>query len=560
MNNKTYREQEQKQGMTPSSEPNNLLSNIEKIIELSENSGLGDEFFENAKPYIDFVKNELQLSDMATVFFAFLVDNNDSNYTSINDLSEHFNCRKIRIMRYGESLQELEKKRLVRCHRGSGAIGYQVRKEVMFALNEGEKIEPRQYDNISQNTFFGYLNDLFTEKKDNEILYSDLVYELSALVNANPHLKLSQTIRKHDYAEHENILLLYICHLLVNDDDDLVGFFELASIFEKNCLSTIKLSLRKGYNRLLEDKWIENVRSDGFANANYYHLTENAKCELIGDDVCIKIADKLDRKFILHSTIIKKELFFDAYEQEQIDKLTDLLKPDNFAVIQKKFSDNGMRNGFACLFYGAPGTGKTETVYQIARQTGRNILPVNVSEIKSVWVGESEKSIKKLFDDYRESVSHSEVAPILLFNEADALLGTRMDTLHSVDKMENALQNIILQEMENLNGIMIATTNMTRNLDKAFKRRFIYKIEFLNPSLHTKKQIWRSMMSNLSESDADELALKYDFSGGQIENIVRKSVVEQVLNGGLPSLETLHGFCRNERFNQIDNRPRIGFQ
>ena len=141
MNNKTYREQEQKQGMTPSSEPNNLLSNIEKIIELSENSGLGDEFFENAKPYIDFVKNELQLSDMATVFFAFLVDNNDSNYTSINDLSEHFNCRKVRIMRYGESLQELEKKRLVRCHRGSGAIGYQVRKEVMFALNEGEKIE-----------------------------------------------------------------------------------------------------------------------------------------------------------------------------------------------------------------------------------------------------------------------------------------------------------------------------------------------------------------------------------------------------------------------------------
>ncbi|MDK2843202.1 MAG: hypothetical protein PWQ17_2709 [Anaerophaga sp.] len=219
-----------------------------------------------------------------------------------------------------------------------------------------------------------------------------------------------------------------------------------------------------------------------------------------------------------------------------------------------------MRNGFACLFYGAPGTGKTETVYQIARQTGRNILPVNVSEIKSVWVGESEKSIKKLFDDYRESVSHSEVAPILLFNEADALLGTRMETLHSVDKMENALQNIILQEMENLNGIMIATTNMTRNLDKAFKRRFIYKIEFLNPSLHTKKQIWRSMMSNLSESDADELAQKYDFSGGQIENIVRKSVVEQVLNGGLPSLETLHGFCRNERFNQIDNRPRIGFQ
>jgi SpoVK/Ycf46/Vps4 family AAA+-type ATPase len=218
-----------------------------------------------------------------------------------------------------------------------------------------------------------------------------------------------------------------------------------------------------------------------------------------------------------------------------------------------------MRNGFACLFYGAPGTGKTETVYQIARQTGRNILPVNVSEIKSVWVGETEKNIKKLFDDYRENVSCSEIAPILLFNEADALLGSRMETLRSVDKMENALQNIILQEMETLNGIMIATTNLTKNLDMAFERRFIYKIEFLKPSLLVKKQIWRTMLSNLSDSDAEELALLYDFSGGQIENIVRKITVEQVLSGGMPSLETIHGFCRNERLNHGDNRPRIGF-
>ena len=67
------------------------------------------------------------------------------------------------------------------------------------------------------------------------------------------------------------------------------------------------------------------------------------------------------------------------------------------------------------------------------------------------------------------------------------------------------------------------------------------------------------MLPDITDSVADELAIQYDFNGGQIENIVRKSAVEQLLTGGLPSLETLHGFCRNERLNQIDNRPRIGF-
>lgn len=559
MNINTNREQEQGPEMTPSSEPSSLLRNIEQIIELSENSGLNDEFFEEAKPCIDFVKNEMQLSAMAALFFAIFVDNHDSGYTSIKELSEHLKCRKIRIMQYWDSLHELEKRRLVRCHRGSGVVDYRIPKEVMLALSDGNRIDPRQYDNISQNAFFGILNDLFKEKKEDEILYTDFVYELNALLEINPHLSLSGTIRKHDYTDQENILLLYFCHLLVNDDDDYVGFFELESIFENEYLSQIKLSLRKGYNRLLEDKWIENARADGFADANYYHLTDKAKCELIGDEVLIKSADKHDRNFILHNTIKKKELFFDAYEQEQVDRLTNLLMPENFAAVQKRLSDNGMRNGFASLFYGAPGTGKTETVYQIARQTGRDILLINVSEIKSFWVGESEKNIKKLFDDYRENVSHAEIAPILLFNEADALLGTCLETLRSIDKMENALQNIILQEMENLNGIMIATTNMTRNLDKAFERRFIYKIEFSNPSLYAKKQIWRMMLPDITDSVADELAILYDFNGGQIENIVRKSAVEQLLTGGLPSLDTLHGFCRNERLNQTDNRPRIGF-
>lgn len=540
-------------------EPTTLLGHIEKIIELSEDSELSKEFFEKAKSNINFVKNVLQLSDMATVLFSLLVDNNDSRYTYIKELSEHLNCRKIRIMKHGESLKELENRRLVRCNRRDNSLCYRIPKDVIFALTDGKNIEPRKFDNLSKDEFFDYISELFEERKDDELLFTDLSDELLTLLDANPQLELSRKINNHHYSDENKVLLLYFCHLFVNEYDEMVGFHDFESIFEKRDLSSMKRSFKDGYHELIENKWIENSKSEDFFDANYFQLTDKAKRELLGNDILKKYGTKFDKKFIVHGAIKSKELFFDDYEREQIDKLTELLKPENFASVQKRLSENGMRNGFACLFYGAPGTGKTETAYQLARKTGRNILPVNVSEIKSMWVGETEKNIKKLFDEYRENVSQSEIAPILLFNEADAVLGTRMETIRAVDKMENAMQNIILQEMENLNGIMIATTNLTKNLDKAFERRFIYKIEFLKPTLSAKCRIWQNMLPNLTENEAEELALQYDFSGGQIENIVRKSTVEYILGGASPSMETLHSFCRSERLHNADIRPKIGF-
>ncbi|MDO5524008.1 MAG: ATP-binding protein [Bacteroidia bacterium] len=553
-------EKKERTEMEMTTEPTNLLGNIEKIIELSENSELNKNFFDRAKPYIDYVEKVLGISEMAAVFFAFFVDNTDSRYTYTKDLAQYFKCRKIRIMQYGNIFSELENKRLVRCYRGDNTPGYRIPKEVITALSHGKNIEPRKFSNLTQEELFEYLDELFEEKTEDEILFTDLKNELFTLMDANPHLELSKKISKCFYSTVNKVLLLYFFHLFVNKYDDRIGFHDLESVFERMNLRNITRSLRDGDNELIVDESIENCKEDGFSDANYYKLTDKVKKELLGEDKLKKRETKIfDKKFILHNTIKNKKLYFDPPERTQIDKLTDLLKPQNFTSVQKRLSENGLRNGFACLFYGAPGTGKTETVYQLARQTGRNILPVNVSEIKSMWVGETEKNIKKLFDEYRENVAQTENAPILLFNEADAILGTRLETVRSVDKMENAMQNIILQEMENLNGIMIATTNLTKNLDKAFERRFIYKIEFFRPTLSSKMQIWQAMLPNLSVSDVEELANKYDLSGGQIENIVRKSTVEHILSGKLPSLKIIHELCQNERVNESEKRQRIGF-
>jgi SpoVK/Ycf46/Vps4 family AAA+-type ATPase len=220
----------------------------------------------------------------------------------------------------------------------------------------------------------------------------------------------------------------------------------------------------------------------------------------------------------------------------------------------------GFRTGFACLFYGGPGTGKTETAYQLARLTGRDIMVVDVPQIKSKWVGDSEKNIKALFDRYREQVKRAKLTPILLFNEADAIIGIRKQGAQSaVDKMENSIQNIILQEMEQLDGIMIATTNLTQNLDKAFERRFLYKIKFEKPTVETRAQIWHSMIPDLGEHDVHMLASKYDFSGGQIENIARHYAISSILHGNSEDvLQMLIRHCDNERLDEKET-PKIGF-
>ena len=120
-------------------------------------------------------------------------------------------------------------------------------------------------------------------------------------------------------------------------------------------------------------------------------------------------------------------------------------------------------------------------------------------------------------------------------------------------------QNIILEEMEKLEGILIATTNLEGNLDGAFERRFLFKIRYEKPSLQAKTDIWRDKLPSLSEDDARRLASGFDFSGGEIDNIVRKATMEEVISGNEPSLGDIVSFCEHERLTGSGRGARIGF-
>jgi len=146
-----------------------------------------------------------------------------------------------------------------------------------------------------------------------------------------------------------------------------------------------------------------------------------------------------------------------------------------------------------------------------------------------------------------------------LLNEADSILGKRKDTNSSnLAQTENAIQNIILEEMENFDGILVATTNLTNNLDSAFDRRFLFKVEFKKPKNEVKAQIWKLKLPRLFTSEYESLASQFDFSGGQIDNIVRKAEISEIVNGQSVDFDQIICFC-NEEILGNSNRNKIGF-
>ena len=106
---------------------------------------------------------------------------------------------------------------------------------------------------------------------------------------------------------------------------------------------------------------------------------------------------------------------------------------------------------------------------------------------------------------------------------------------------------------------MIATTNLTANMDKAFERRFLYKVEFNAPTIEAKCAIWRSMIPSLGDEEAKALAREYEFSGGQIENIARKYTIAQILSESDITLNDIRSLCSEELLEKRVTPRRIGF-
>ncbi len=217
------------------------------------------------------------------------------------------------------------------------------------------------------------------------------------------------------------------------------------------------------------------------------------------------------------------------------------------------------------IFYGAAGTGKTMTAMSLAKTLKKPILSFDCSKILSMYIGESEKNVRKIFDDFKELSYKAKVDPILLLNEADQFLGARSEgTGSSADKMHNQMQNIFLEQIERFEGILIATTNLLGNIDKAFSRRFNYKIEFKKPGKKQRLRLWQFMLPEKADYEENfELRplAKYDLTGGQINLIIKNTAYKVAVRD--ESVFTLQDFLEEierELGSSFEGSKSMGFK
>ncbi|MBR4824035.1 MAG: ATP-binding protein [Spirochaetaceae bacterium] len=491
---------------------------------------------------------------------------NRGDVCNFNNLANFFYCPVMSTMAYKKDIETLLTKKYIRNTRTAidDEIGlqneFEISNELLNAVLHNKKIIITKNEAAEKNL----LNMI--KKLADVVGSSQALYEKKAQIE---HLETKYVDEK---------FVKDIKSLIPRDIHARMFFYDACNNFLEGYSTGLNRTINDAYDPLLKFGVAESFMNETHVLIKYdlleftekgnltdsvFEITQKAKEMLLGENAKLFTNMASGTNIIQPDKIVAKELFYSLENQSEIERLTSSLHKENLKSIQERLAEKGLPKGIAVLLYGAPGTGKTESVYQIAKTTGRRILHVDISSAKSAWFGQSEKIVKKIFTDYKNLCKACKnekdgKMPILLFNEADGILSKRKDVSSgNVAQTENAIQNIILEEMEKLEGIMIATTNLADNLDAAFERRFLFKIKFENPSVDAKKKIWKSKLNWLSESDLSAFAQDYDLSGGQIDNIVRKITMDEVLTGRRPNFEELRNLCKNEKLGSTEKR--IGF-
>lgn len=545
-----------------------LTNALNTIYKSSNDSCLNPSLFVDLKDEIKIVSDYLKCSkDEALIFANICSINMFGDSVGVNDLYRHFEMTPFELIPHMEFINNLcdryilIRKKNNRRNSQDNLLKYQY--EVNSKIIEAIVLnKPFPLDLLMEvNNEIDVLEKIFElccDCTDEKIDCEDLLVEVDELINKNKDFPLVKHLSLLEIESKDRVLYAYLIWKSLNgshhvDMDDLINY-----LFKRTSKRLIYMqSFYQGENKLIREDLI-SYSSGKFFNDVDFSLTDHSIQTLEKYKLTFNFQTK-NKGTISPSDIVSKSLFYEKEEQIQIDKISKMMEEENYKVLMDRLSIKGLPQNLSVLLFGAPGTGKTETVLQLAKNTGREIMKVEISQSKSMWFGESEKMIKKIFKDYANLAKTTKITPILMFNEADAILSKRKgNNASAVSQTENAMQNILLEEMENFKGIFIATTNLAENLDKAFDRRFLFKVLFNKPTKDALASIWMSKMPKLSLEEAHKLSERYQLTGGQIDNILRKSEIQELMNGTICVLEDLLAFCAQEIILQKGTQS-IGF-
>ncbi|EAL1177152.1 ATP-binding protein [Campylobacter coli] len=341
-------------------------------------------------------------------------------------------------------------------------------------------------------------------------------------------------------------------------------------------ISENDLEKHKNKSLLQENAPLLNlIEYDEYLNA----FGDISKSFFITDEILQRIInfEPKQNKKIKIENVLKEQDIFELIEpsidindiimpQNTKELLENILKQQDKKVLER-LNSWGIKSNknieAKIIFYGPAGTGKTMSALAMAKSMKKTVLSFDCSKILSKWVGESEQNVRKIFDTYKNIVQTCKQSPILLLNEADQFLSTRVESSSGSDKMHNQMQNIFLEQIERFNGVIIATTNFLESLDSAFSRRFDYKIEFKKPDFKDRLKMWEKFLprkASFEKAFDVNLLANYELSGAQILMVVKNTALKvAVTEDGVFKMQDFIESIQKELNSSFDKSKIVGF-
>lgn len=549
----------------------NIISALEQVFLQAKDSKLDRNNFKSVEKELSVLNEYFHTNDMESILITLVMNVENFENARVKKMASYVGLNHLNFLPFATNLMALHQRNIITPSYGENyelSEDYALEPKLITYLSKNERI-PSEILQVSEteNNFHEFLNEIDglkekkAKKKLNEFYFRN---ELNEITNKYIQFKLVSFAKKNLNKVEQFVFFVTILDAISYCNNDyntnLQNTVEEGTFKRRDAFEYVQNFLQDK-TRLNKLKLVEKD-SAAFSNRHYIRLTTNAlKMLSEWEGINIEFKEEVKNKNLLYPEQIKKnKLIYNPSELEAIARIDGVLVEKSFQKLKSNLTSNNLPEGITCLLYGEPGTGKTATVYELARKHKRAVFKVEISETKSMWYGESQKLVKKIFTDYYEAKEKEKRCPILLFNEADAIIGKRkVGGNASTSETENAIQNILLEELENFKGILFATSNLVMNLDTAFERRFLFKVKYAKPSLQNAAAIWKIKLPTITKEQAMELAINYPFSGGEIDNIVRKYIMEHVLHGERPSFETIISFCNQEKWEASTMGNKIGY-
>lgn len=546
------------------------VRSLNRIFKKVNSDGLNDETETELADDIKLVSERFGVCPRAAILLSAVMEKNNSSCScDEEDLANFVGCTNLEFFEFHDALRELEDKWIVgKC--GGRRSSYKATLEAVKAVEKDTEFAPIKTTGLNADEYFSRLRRLMQDFR-NDIIDGDRLDEgITNLTQNNEQLLfcrkvLGSCLWKFNCSQTEREQFFYLCHRYVTHNNQSVPIDILMNF--TNFLDDdqrIRRNFANEKSSLQTSGLVCFGIEDGFVNKDFLSLSDEVKATFFDEVELAPAQIVADKNIISWETLPEIELFYNEEEGKTVERLAEILEEDNFKAVQQRLKEQNMPTGMSVVMFGGPGSGKTATLKSLARRTQRDLFWVDISALKSKYVGESEKLIKELFTKYRKLARASKRAPILAVNECDAIFNKRLTNVDdSVDQMNNAITDIILNELETLEGICICTTNLMGNMmdetDSAMERRFLFKIEFNAPGEEVREKIWKSKLPDIADEDAKSIASEFALSGGNIDNVARKSTVDYVLTGRHADVATLRKYCRDESVARKNGTNRIGF-